>query len=341
MAAADAQLARQLEATLVRLRRALPSRVGPKAAHEMLASLSRSAELGTPTLALLSAATSLEDGVASGPRIAPPWSSAQCRAIATVAPKKLAHGSFLWTRPLQLPDVVVSAVADHADALAPAFGDVDFALGVAWQNVLTFRCALVVGECFDRNDASPVSDLAAAVADVHARFVGDDVVPMALWRKRGVLLARGAAAVAEDAPFQIRSVQLIEWGQQHEAVDIGDVDGVVRVVRAMGLHLDAAAMPAIVALLALIAPDDEADDVDGTLQGLSVVESELEAERGRGPRGAHARLATSRPTIERRVPRLRLRLGRRLITLRDAQNDDDDVITVVVDTLVRGSNVVV
>jgi hypothetical protein len=321
--AGDDALRYQLNAVLRRLHRELPPRMGPLAAEQMLSSLSRAAESGTSVTALLASATQVDKAMLARPRITAPWPGALCRAIATVAPKKLAHGTFLLRRPLQLPDPVVAGVAAHADALVPAFGDVDFALGVAWQNVLTFHTALVVGECFDRNDASPVFDLADAFADVNAN--SSSVVPVAVWRGRGVLVACGHQPPREDRHFAVAALQLIEWGKHHDMVDVGDVAGVVSVLRALKVRLGVATLPAIVTIAALMDPDADVVDVDGVMGGLGAAEADLEATRQRG-QTAHARLGQPSRTPPP-LQRLRLRVGERLVRI---ENDDDGTMAVVV-----------
>lgn len=115
------ELDERLREALRQLHALLPARIGPHAAAEVLKNFGRMIESGTPTVAALQAALSTLDAFAQRPPIASPWSPATSRAVATVAPKKLAHFGFVGRSPWTLPDVVVAGVTDHADALVPAF----------------------------------------------------------------------------------------------------------------------------------------------------------------------------------------------------------------------------
>jgi hypothetical protein len=306
------------------LRTLLPTRVGPKAAADVVANFARMKELGTPPLAMLQALSTTIDTFAERPAIAAPWSSAMCRAILTMAPKKLASFStFASSR--RLPDVVVAGCAHHATALLPAFGDLDFSFGVAWQNLLTFHAALVVGACFNRNNASPIEQLHAACAD--ARLAEDDV-PFAVVPRRGLLIARGHVPPREDRPFQPREVQLHMWGRGRQTVAVigdGSFAGVRALLAALALPLDVPHLPALLALVTLPCdPDAAIVDVDGHLSALSRVEDELES--GMSSEAARRLGVASTTTIAVPSP-LRLRVGETLIAL----HDNDGLCVVDVD----------
>jgi hypothetical protein len=307
----------RLREALRQLQTLLPSRIGPRAAAEVLKNFGRMIESGTPTTAALQAALSTLDAFVQRPPIASPWSTAMSRAVATVAPKKLAHFSFLGRSPWRLPDVVVASVADQADSLMPAFGDVGFCLGVAWQNVLTFQCALVAGECWNRNAPAPVHDLFAAAADVHL----DDVeVPMCLIRGEGLLVARGEAPPREDAPFRPRALHLLlhRHGVGRDVVGVvgdGSWAGVQEALRALKLPLSTASLPLLLSLLTLpCAPGEVLVDVDSVIPGLAADEDRLEQTRLTG-RDARARLGVPAPTSPA-LPVLRLQVGETRLTLR-------------------------
>lgn len=295
------------------LRAVLPSRVGPKAAAEVLRNMARLRELGTPPLTMLQALSTTMDAFAARPAIAAPWSSAMCRAMLTVAPKKLSSFS-CFSSSRQLPAAVVSGCAQHASALLPAFGDLDFALGVAWQNLLTFHAALVVGACFDRNSTSPIEQLHRACVDAQ---LADDDVPMAVIPGRGVLIARGHTPPREDEPWMPREVQVQLWGRGRQTVSVvadGSFAGVRALIAALRLPLDVGHLPALLALVALPCdPRAAIVDVDGQLSTLTRGEAELEA--GRDTEAAR-RLGVSPTTIAVSSP-LRLRVGDVLIALHD------------------------
>jgi hypothetical protein len=312
-----AELDERLRETLRRLHVLLPPRIGPHAAAEVLKNFGRMMELGTPTAAALQAAQSTLDAFADRPPIASPLSSATSRAIATVAPKKLAHFAFIGRTPWQLPDVVVAGVADHADALMPAFGETDFALGVAWQNVLTYHCALVATECWNRNDPAPVHDLAAEAAD--ARL--DDVdVPMCLVRGEGLFIVRGHAPPREDAPFHPRELHLIlrRHGGGRDVVGVvgdGSWAGVQDVLRALKVPLSTASLPLLLSLVTLpCGPGEQLIDEDGVIGDLAADEDRLEQARFTGS-AARTRLGVAGPQPPS-LPTLRLRVGGTRLTLR-------------------------
>jgi len=314
-----ADLDERLRETLRRLQTLLPPRIGPRAAAEVLRNFGRMVEIGTPTAAALQAALSTLDAFADRPPMASPWSVATSRAIATVAPKKLAHFSFIGRTPWRLPDVVVAGVADHAEALVPAFGDLDFALGVAWQNILTYHCALAAAECWNRNDPAPVHELFAAAADTAL----DDVdVPMAFVRGQGLFIVRGHAPPREDGPFRPRELYLHLHLHRHGAgrdlvgiVGDGSWAGVQETLRTLRLPLSTAALPLLLSLVALpCAPGEVIVDVDGVIDGLAADEDRLEQTRFTG-RDAHARLGVPTPTAAF-LPQLRLQIGATRLTLR-------------------------
>lgn len=311
------ELDERLRETLRRLHTLLPPRIGPRAAAEVLKNFGRMMELGTPTAAALQAALSTLDAFTQRPPIASPWPLSTSRAIATVAPKKLAHFSFIGRTPWTLPDVLVAGVADHADALVPAFGDIDFALGVAWQNVLTYHCALAANECWNRNDPAPVHDLFAAAAD--ARL--DDVdVPMGLVRGEGLFVVRGHGPPREDAPFCPRELHLLlhRHGAGRDVVGIvgdGSWAGVQEALRTLKLPLSTALLPLLLSLVTLpCAPGEVIVDVDGVLDGLAADEDRLEQARLTGT-DARARLGVATPTSPS-LPLLRLQVGDTRLTLR-------------------------
>ena len=239
------------------------------------------------------------------------------RAIATVAPGKLAHFSFFHDGRSRSDDVLVGVVADHAQALLPAFGDVDFALGVAWQNILTYHCALVGGACWSRNSAGPVSALWAAAAD--ARLADDDV-PLALLPARGMLIARGHVPPREDAPFVCREVQVQVWGQgRHSLGPVGDgsFEGVCHLLESLALPLEVAWLPLLLRLVGLPLPAGTAlVDVDGVIDSLAAEEDRLEQERSAGP---NANAAAARLGLRKVLPpvlgSVRLQAGDTVITI--------------------------
>lgn len=307
------------------LRTLLPTRVGPKAAADVVASFARMKELGTPPLTMLHALSTTLDTFAARPAIAAPWSSAMCRAMLTMAPKKLA-GFSTFASSRRLPEVVVAGCAHHATALLPAFGDLDFSFGVAWQNLLTFHAALVVGACFNRNSASPIEQLHAACADAQ---LADDDVPFAVVPRRGLLIARGHVPPREDRPFQPREVQLHLWGRGRQTVAVigdGSFAGVRALLSALALPLDVPHLPALLALVTLPCdPGAAIVDVDGQLSALSRVEGELED--GSSSSEAARRLGGASTTTTAVPSPLRLRVGETLIAL----HDNDGVCVVDVD----------
>jgi len=324
----DAALGKEVDSALRRLRALLPSRIGPRATAEIIKGLSRAREAGTPLLAQLQAATSTLDAFADRDPITAPWPSAMCRAIATVAPKKLAHFSFLGRRQRVLPDVLVRGVADHAQLLTPSFGDVDdptFSLGVAWHNVLTYHCALVGGECHNRNSARPVVDLWQACADAG---LADDDVPVCLVRGHGIVIARGYEPPREDRPFVARELIAHLWGQGRTSLGVvgdGCFDGVRWLLEeARGpFPLDTAHLPLWLALASLPC-DPRADivDEDDVISGLAAVEDQLEQERLVGT-SVHARLGVP-PDPAPALTSLRLRVGTTRLRLKPGLLAIDD-----------------
>lgn len=318
----DEDVEHRIQATIRELRAALPARIGPKAAADVLRNLGRMTELGAPPLTVLQTLQTTLDAFAARPAIAAPWSSAMCRAMVTVAPKKLSSFS-LFAGSRRLPEVVVSGCAQHATALLPAFGDLDFALGVAWQNLLTFHCALVVGACFDRNLATPIVQLHSACVD--ARLADDDV-PIAVIPGRGLLIARGHVPPREDDAWTPREVHVQLWGRGRMTVSTvgdGSFAGVRAVLAALSLPLDVAHVPALLALVTLPCdPQAAIVDVDGQLAALAVAEATLEA----GPQAAAQRLGVATAIADVRSP-LRLLVG----TTRIALHDNGGVCVVDVD----------
>jgi len=315
---------REVNEALARLKGVLAPRVGPKGTADIVRNFGHMQEQGVPPAGILQAIATTVDGFSSKDPIASPWSIAMSRAIATVAPKKLAHFSFFRDGRTRFDDVIVGVVADHAQALLPAFGDVDFALGVAWQNILTYHCALVGGECWNRNSAGPVAALWAAAAD--ARLADDDV-PMALLPGRGMLIARGHTPPREDAPFMCREVQVQLWGQgRHSLGPVGDgsFEGVCGLLESLALPLDVAWLPLLLRLVSLPLPPGTAlVDLDSVMGHLAEEEDRLEQERLAGPsaNAAAARLGLTKPApvVLRSV---RLQADGTVITI---QADDDGV----------------
>jgi hypothetical protein len=211
--------------------------------------------------------------------------------------------------------VLVAGVGDHADALVPAFGDVDFALGVAWQNVLTYHCALVASECWNRNDPAPVHDLAAAADDAR---LDDFDVPMALVRGVGLFIVRGHAAPREDSPFRARELHLHRHGTGRDVVGVvgdGSWAGVQDAVRTLKLPLSTASLPLLLSLMTLpCAPGEQLVDEDGVIGSLAADEDRLEQARFAGS-AARTRLGVASPDTA--TPALlRLRVGATRLTLR-------------------------
>lgn len=318
----DDELEQQVEAAVRELKALLPSRVGPKAAADVLRNMRRMKEQGVPPLTVLQTLSTTIDTFAARPAIAAPWSSAMCRAMLTVAPKKLSSFS-LFASSRELPDVVMAGCAQHATALLPAFGDLDFALGVAWQNLLTFHAALVVGACFDRNNTSPIAQLHTACMD--ARLADDDV-PIAVIPRRGVLLARGHVPPREHEAWTPREMQVQLWGRGRHTVGVvgdGSFAGVRALIAELGLPLDVAHLPALLTLVTLPCdPRAAIVDVDGQVSALVRAEADLEA----GMQDAAARLgvATTPIAVDSRV---RVRVGDTLIAL----HANDGVCVVDVD----------
>jgi hypothetical protein len=311
----DDEVEQKVQAAVRTLKAVLPSRVGPKAAADVLRSMARMKELGTPPLTMLQALSTTIDTFAVRPAIAAPWSSAMCRAMLTVAPKKLSSFS-LFAPSRGLPDVVVAGCAQHASALLPAFGDLDFALGVAWQNLLTFHAALVVGACFDRNSTSPIEQLYDACVDAH---LADDDVPMAVIPRRGVLVARGHVPPRDDVAWTPREVQVHLWGKGRQTVGIagdGSFLGVRGLIAELGVPLDVPHLPALLALATLPCdPRTAIIDVDGQMSALAKVEAELEP----GVNAAAARLGIASSTTIAVPSPLRFRVGTTSIALHDSR----------------------
>ena len=308
---------REVSEALARLKGVLAPRVGPKATADIVRNFGRMQEQGVPPPGMLQAIATTVDSFSSKDPIASPWSIAMSRAIATVAPGKLAHFSFFHDGRSRSDDVLVGVVADHAQALLPAFGDVDFALGVAWQNILTYHCALVGGACWSRNSAGPVSALWAAAAD--ARLADDDV-PLALLPGRGMLIARGHVPPREDAPFVCREVQVQVWGQgRHSLGPVGDgsFEGVCHLLESLALPLEVAWLPLLLRLVGLPLPAGTAlVDVDGVIDSLAAEEDRLEQERSAGP---NANAAAARLGLRKVLPpvlgSVRLQAGDTVITI--------------------------
>jgi hypothetical protein len=321
---------REVKQALARLKDVLAPRVGPKGTADIVRNFGRMQEQGVPPAGVLQAIATTVDSFSSRDPIVSPWSIAMSRAVATVAPKKLAHFSFFHDGRSQFDDVIVGVVADHARALLPACDDVDTALGVAWQNILTYHCALVGGECWNRNSAGPVSALWAAAAD--ARLADDDV-PLALLPGRGLLIARGHTPPREDAPFVCREVQVQLWGRGRHSLGLvgdGSFEGVIGLLEALALPLEVAWLPLLLRLVALPLPAGTAlVDVDGLIGGLAAAEDRQEQERLAGPA---AQAAATRLGVQKPAPvllrSLRLRADDTVIAI---SADEDGLAFVCVD----------
>ncbi len=306
-----------VDAVLRRLKLLLTPRAGPTFAASMLRELVNLKERGASASVVLASAVAHVDAWSAREPLAAPFSSPVCRAVADAGALKLSMlaSRLSWQQPHRgLSDAEHRAVADHAAALVPTFGDADLCIGMGWKNALLFRLSLVVGECWSRNDGTPLTDLAAASADfaLDDRSVAVAVVRGAVVRGAGVVVARGHVPPSDTAPFRVRSWACLRHGHDPIVVERdGSFVGVRALLTAWALPITPATLPWIVHASCMSAVDDDVvvDDADGVVAAFVGGEDALEQERFQGPAGALVKkklgLTSTTPSRER----LRLRIG--------------------------------
>lgn len=201
MSASDATIDDALAALLA----LATTRMGQRAARQMVGSLATLKSSGTPELYVRQAVEQTRASLSAMPSPASPFSLPIAHAIACVGCPNLDAYADRVVRAdaIGVPAVEVAGVATHADALVPSFGEEDalFCAQIAWQNHHHFRQRLIVGRAHNRNDAAPSARLFAAWQrqgghDVPVGVVDADV------GTAGVVVALGAAPSADvHVPF--------------------------------------------------------------------------------------------------------------------------------------------
>lgn len=280
-----------VDAVLHRLKAVLPARVGQRFAASILMNLVHLRERGARAIDVLAAAQQTLDAYAEREPLGVPFSSSICRAIADAGAPKLSTLSsrVSWARPARgMSEAEHKALADHAAALLPTYGDIDLCIGMAWKNALLFRQALCVGECWSRNDGNPLTDLAAAAADLR---LADDVAPVGLVRGVGVVVAVGLFSVDSRAPSVVRAYRYHRFAGDPVVVDVnGGFAGVRALLALWALPITPATLPWIVQAALMPFPASAVVvDVDNIVAEFVGDEARLEDERFQGPLGAQVR----------------------------------------------------
>lgn len=172
-----------VDGALRRLEEVLRPRVGRRATALVLKNLVGLRESGLDDAGLLGVVHQTLDAYARVPESGTPFPLGIAKAIGDLGCLKL---PVLSTRMhpggqhgLGLLDTEARAVAQHADALLPAYGedDADFAVRVAWRSAHHHRLHLVVGRTFPRHDNAPTELLHEAWRRQGARGIPVAVVP--------------------------------------------------------------------------------------------------------------------------------------------------------------------
>lgn len=188
----------EAERGLVELRALLEPRVGRRMTQEVLRSLRPLREApGSSPVVLAQAVARLRDTFGARPPVGAPWDLGDCRALHECGIRKLwdVVNRVQWKRPLRgVSPEEAAALAEHADALAPAFPDdaPEFRIAIAYHNVFTYQHHLIFAEPTQRNDPRPVWTLHQAAAAQSLPPGGrHHLTPLAAWPGRGVFWSLG------------------------------------------------------------------------------------------------------------------------------------------------------
>lgn len=186
---------------------------------------------GSSPLLLAQAIARLRDTLGARPPLGAPWSLGDCRILHECGIRKLwdvanrVHGK----RPLRgVSSEEAAALAEHADALAPAFPDdtPEFRIAIAYHNLFTYQHHLLFGAPTQRNDPRPVWALYEAAA-LQALPAGGrhHFTPLAAWPGRGVFWALGLeAGESYAAPYRPAGFMFIpERGRSLRLDDVSDL----------------------------------------------------------------------------------------------------------------------
>lgn len=194
------------ERGLAELRALLEPRLGRRMSQEVLRSLLPLREAaGSSPLVLAQAIARLRDTFGARPPVGAPWDLGDCRALHECGIRKLwdVVNRVHYARPLRgVSPQEAAALAEHADALSPAFPDdaPEFRIAIAYHNVFTYQHHLLFAEPVERNDPRPVWTLhEAAAAQALPAGGRHHFTPLAAWPGRGVFWGLGLPPSASYA----------------------------------------------------------------------------------------------------------------------------------------------
>lgn len=226
-----------LDRALSRLQAVLLPRVGKRATQQVVGNFLRSIEVGgsAATASLLQSIAQTIDAYARIPESGTPFPLDIAKAIGDAGCPTLANLSWRvrWNwkdgHALEMSDATARGVAQHADALLPAYGDDDaeLAVRVAWRCSHQYLLHLVVGQCFNRN-VPDATDMLFAAWERHGRpdhCAPIGVVPAAVGAP-GVVYAVGDATPELLVRFRARG--FVFSPDQGDNIALDDVDGLQR-----------------------------------------------------------------------------------------------------------------
>lgn len=275
------------------LRDTLEPRIGRGMTRRTLQSLATMREApGATAPLLLQVIAQIKDSHGRRPPIGAPWSLAECRVIREAAVRKLAGVSSRAAAGLplrgMLPDEA-RALAEHADALAPAFGEdpPEFRVSIAYANAFTYSHHLIFGEPFDRNDPTPIWALAQAAERQRLERDGRQFfVPVSWVRDHGVIWAIGLEPSPRlDVPWSPGGLLFVpDRGRSLRLDDTADLQAFLA---ELALDVRATTLASLIWVLAAPFPWDACPELDAGLVDLCVgLEAEHEARRFQGDSAA-------------------------------------------------------